>query len=163
GSRSRARTSSRARSLSSGRARSAAIRTCGPRWKRWRPTTSRSSTARSSRTWASSSRMRSGRSAWRSPDRPSRAPAPTGPRAPLENLPHRLAAALLRLTIFPFGAHAKPPSDALGALVAQALLDDREERLRLTRDIYVPAPDDPGLGRLEAALDKAVAAAPAFQ
>jgi acyl-CoA dehydrogenase len=81
----------------------------------------------------------------------------------LENLPDRLAAGLLRFAIFPFGAHQGPPSDALGAKVAHALLDDREERLRLTRDIYVPAPDDPGLGRLEAALDKAVAAAPAFQ
>jgi acyl-CoA dehydrogenase len=40
--------------------------------------------------------------------------------------------------------------------VARALLEDREERLRLTRDIYVPPPDEPGLGRLEAALDKVV-------
>jgi len=81
----------------------------------------------------------------------------------LENLPDKLAAGLLRFAIFPLGAHTRPPSDALGASVAHALLDDREERLRLTRDIYVPAPDDPGLGRLEAALDKVVAAAPAFQ
>jgi len=40
-------------------------------------------------------------------------------------------------------------------------LDDREERIRLTRDIYVPPPDDPGLGRLEVALDKVMAGAPA--
>jgi acyl-CoA dehydrogenase len=81
----------------------------------------------------------------------------------LENLPNRAAAWMLGLAIFPFGSHRKPPSDALGAQVARALLDDREERLRLTRDIYVPPPDDPGLGRLEAALDKVVAAAPAYQ
>ena len=34
-------------------------------------------------------------------------------------------------------------------------------RLRLTRDIYVPGPDKDGLGRLEAALDAVVVAAPA--
>ncbi len=81
----------------------------------------------------------------------------------LENLPDRFAAGLLHAAIFPFGAHAKPPSDALSAKVARALLDDREERLRLTRDIYVPAPDDTGLGRLETALDKVVAAAAPLQ
>jgi acyl-CoA dehydrogenase len=81
----------------------------------------------------------------------------------LLNLPSRPAAWMLHAAIFPLGARAKPPGDALGARVARALLDDREERLRLTRDIYVPPPDDPGLGRLEAALDKVVAAAPAIQ
>jgi len=49
----------------------------------------------------------------------------------------------------------------VGAAVARALLDGREERLRLTRDIYIPPPGDPGLGRLEVALGKVVAAAPA--
>ena len=81
----------------------------------------------------------------------------------LENLPNRAAAWMMGFAIFPLGSRRKPPSDALGARVARALLDGREERLRLTRDIYVPAPDDPGLGRLEAALDKVVAAAPALQ
>lgn len=79
----------------------------------------------------------------------------------LDNLPNRPAAWLLRALVFPLGPRLRPPSDALGAKVARALLDDREERLRLTRDIYVPGPGDPGLGRLEAALDKVVAAAPA--
>ncbi len=81
----------------------------------------------------------------------------------IENLPDRGTAALLGAVIFPLGPRAALPSDALGAKVARALLDDREERLRLTRDIYVPPPDDPGLGRLEAALDKVMAAAPATQ
>ena len=58
--------------------------------------------------------------------------------------------------MFPLGARYRPPSDALGAQVARALLEDREERLGLTRDIYVPPPHEPGLGRLEAALDKVV-------
>jgi acyl-CoA dehydrogenase len=38
------------------------------------------------------------------------------------------------------------------------VFEDREERRLLTRDIYVPPPDEPGLGRLEAALDKVVEA-----
>ena len=76
----------------------------------------------------------------------------------LDNLPNRLAALALRWVVFPLGARYRPPSDALGAHVARALLEDREERLLLTRDIYVPPPHEPGLGRLEAALDKVVEA-----
>ena len=74
----------------------------------------------------------------------------------LDNLPNRLAAWKLRQLIFPFGARRKPPSDALGARVARALLEDREGRRRLTRDIYIPPANEPGLGFMEAALDKAV-------
>jgi acyl-CoA dehydrogenase len=74
----------------------------------------------------------------------------------LDNLPNRLAARALRCVVFPLGARYRPPSDALGAQVARALLEDREERLRLTRDMYVPPPHEPGLGRLEAALDNVV-------
>src|SRR5439155_5973570 len=74
----------------------------------------------------------------------------------LDNLPTRLAARALRCVVFPLGARYRPPSDALGAQVARALLEDREERLRLTRDISVPPPHEPGFGRLEAALDKVV-------
>jgi acyl-CoA dehydrogenase len=76
----------------------------------------------------------------------------------LDNFPSRLAAWLLRAIVFPTGAHYRPPSDALGSQVARGLLEDREERLRLTRDIYVPPATEPGLGRLEAALDRAVEA-----
>jgi acyl-CoA dehydrogenase len=80
---------------------------------------------------------------------------PSGARAPI-----RLAAWLLRLTIFPLGAHFKPPSDALGARVARDILEDREARLNLTSDIFVPPANEVGLGALEAALDKAVRAIP---
>ena len=76
----------------------------------------------------------------------------------LDNLPNRLAARALRWTVFPLGARLRPPSDALGGQVARSLLEDRDERLRLTRDIYVPPPDEPGLGRLEAALDRVMEA-----
>jgi acyl-CoA dehydrogenase len=76
----------------------------------------------------------------------------------LQNLPVRWFARLLTVIVCPLGLHREPPSDVLGAEVARALLDDREERNALTSDIFVPGPDEPGLGRLEAALDKAVAA-----
>jgi acyl-CoA dehydrogenase len=74
----------------------------------------------------------------------------------LDNLPNRVVGRALRSVVFPLGARHRPPSDALGTQVARALLEDREERLRLTRDIYVPPPHEPGLGRLEAALDRVV-------
>jgi acyl-CoA dehydrogenase len=38
------------------------------------------------------------------------------------------------------------------------MLEDRAGRLHLTGDIYLPPADEPGLGRLEAALDQAVEA-----
>ena len=76
----------------------------------------------------------------------------------LDNLPNRPAAWLLRRLVFPLGARLRPPSDRLGGAVARGLLDDRHACLTLTRDIYVPPPDEPGLGRLDHALDHAVAA-----
>jgi acyl-CoA dehydrogenase len=78
----------------------------------------------------------------------------------LENLPLRPAAWLLSWTIFPLGARFRPPSDKLGARVARDILEDREARLNLTGDIFVPPPGEVGLGALEAALDKAVRAIP---
>jgi acyl-CoA dehydrogenase len=79
----------------------------------------------------------------------------------LENLPNRPAAWLLRRIAFPVGPRNRPPDDALGGEVATALLDDREGRSRLSRDVFIPPAEEPGLGALEAALDRVVAAAPA--
>ncbi len=76
----------------------------------------------------------------------------------LDNLPARPVAWLLRPLVFPLGVHWKGPSDALGTAVARALLDDPEARATLTRDIFRPPAEEPGLGRLEAALEKARAA-----
>ncbi|GAA0724930.1 acyl-CoA dehydrogenase [Dokdonella soli] len=78
----------------------------------------------------------------------------------LDNLPVRWAAVLLKLAIFPLGARFRPPSDRLGTEVARDILEDREARRTLTADVFVPPPDEPGLGALEAALDKAVRAIP---
>ena len=78
----------------------------------------------------------------------------------LENLPARPAAWLLRVLVFPLGARFRPPSDELGRRVARDILEDREARRTLTGDVFVPPPDEPGLGTLEAALDMAVDALP---
>ncbi len=78
----------------------------------------------------------------------------------LENLPLRPAAWLLRVLIFPLGARFRPPSDEIGRRVARDILEDREARRTLTCDVFVPPPDEPGLGTLEAALDMAVEALP---
>ncbi len=79
----------------------------------------------------------------------------------LDNLPNRPAAWSARALAFPRGVRNRAPDDRLGGAIARALLDGREGRLRLTRDVYVPEAGEPGLGRLEAALDRVVAAAPA--
>ena len=56
------------------------------------------------------------------------------------------------------GRWHRPPLDRIGASVASALLEDREARLHFTAGMYVLPPTEPGLGRLEAALDCVVAA-----
>ena len=76
----------------------------------------------------------------------------------LDNLPSRPAAWALQPLVFPLGRRLRPPGDRLGADVARALLEDRDVCRTLTRDIYVPPADEPGLGRLDAALDRALAA-----
>ncbi len=79
----------------------------------------------------------------------------------LDNFPNRIISRLLRMIIFPLGARLRPPSDALGAQIARGLLDGNEMRLGLTSEIYVPPLEEKGLGRLEAALQKTIAARPA--
>ncbi|MEO7064250.1 MAG: acyl-CoA dehydrogenase [Dokdonella sp.] len=81
-------------------------------------------------------------------------------RGVLDNLPARWIAVLLKLAIFPLGTRFRLPSDRLGAEVARDILEDREARRSLTADVFVPPAHEPGLGALEAALDKAVRAIP---
>ena len=78
----------------------------------------------------------------------------------IDNLPLRPVNWLVRWFIFPLGRRLRPPSDKLGQRVARAILEDREARLHITEDIFVPPAHELGLGRLEAALDKAVRALP---
>jgi acyl-CoA dehydrogenase len=81
-------------------------------------------------------------------------------RGVLDNLPNRLAAWALRPIVFPLGARIRPPSDRTSTAVARAMLDGGEARVALSRDIFVPGEDDPGLGRLERALKATVACEP---
>jgi len=76
----------------------------------------------------------------------------------LDNLPNRPAAWAVRLLVLPPWARVGPPDDRLGSAVARGLLEEGDTRVSLTGDIYVPPPDELGLGRLEAALKEAVAA-----
>jgi acyl-CoA dehydrogenase len=81
-------------------------------------------------------------------------------RGAIDDLPGRAVAGLLRLCVFPLGARVRPPSDRLTAAAARSILDGAATRLRLTRDMFVPGTRELGLGRLEYALDLAVAARP---
>lgn len=76
----------------------------------------------------------------------------------LRNLPARPVAGLLRALVFPIGRCEPGPDDARGSEVARTLLDDPDARDRLTAGIYRPPADELGLGRLEAALEKATTA-----
>jgi acyl-CoA dehydrogenase len=76
----------------------------------------------------------------------------------LDNLPLRPAAWLLRLLAFPLGRTLREPSDALIHRVARALLEGEGVREQLTRGIYVPAKTEMGLGQLEVAAERALAA-----
>lgn len=75
------------------------------------------------------------------------------------NLPNRPAAWLLRILSFPFGHPQGSVSDRQTDRVVEAVLEPEQDlRKRLTRDVYVPGPQFPGLGALEAAYDKALLA-----
>jgi len=66
----------------------------------------------------------------------------------------------MRPIVFPFGAYTRPPRDRLTAQVGRSILEGRSGRETLTRDIFIPSPGTPGLGTLEDALAKTVAARP---
>ncbi|MDE0890741.1 MAG: acyl-CoA dehydrogenase [Planctomycetota bacterium] len=76
----------------------------------------------------------------------------------LDNLPASMLGKVMKMKLFPFWSRVLPPSDRLGSKLAKALLDDGEARRHLSQGIHIPGPEDLGLGRLEAALDAAVAA-----
>jgi acyl-CoA dehydrogenase len=76
----------------------------------------------------------------------------------LRNLPSRPIAWLLSALAFPLGRRECGPGDALSARVAESMLGDARARDALTAGIFVPATDQAGLGRLEAAYAAAAAA-----
>ena len=80
--------------------------------------------------------------------------------AVLDNLPNRPIAWMLKQIAFPFGPRIKPLTDAQIDAVADVLLNDADARKAVTADIYSPEADQPGLGKLEAALLAVQAAKP---
>jgi acyl-CoA dehydrogenase len=78
----------------------------------------------------------------------------------LMNLPNRLAALKLRAVCFPLGRRYSPPKDTLNVTIAEGVLENGSAREWLTHAIFVPPRNEPGLGRLEDALEKVMAARP---
>ncbi len=76
----------------------------------------------------------------------------------LDNLPNRFVATCLRPIVFPLGSGLRQPSDRLGSSVSRSVLERMQARDYLTRDIFLPESSEDGLGRLEAALAKALPA-----
>ncbi|MCB9916047.1 MAG: acyl-CoA dehydrogenase [Planctomycetes bacterium] len=78
----------------------------------------------------------------------------------LDNLPARFVARVLRWKLFPPLWRFHGPSDRQRAKAARALLDGDPAREALTTGIFVPPATEPGLGALEDALTKVLAAQP---
>jgi len=76
----------------------------------------------------------------------------------LENFPGRVKAWLLRRLVFPLGRTLSRPSDELGRQVSSLLLAPSATRDRLTAGIYVPVNEADPVGRLDIALQSALAA-----
>jgi acyl-CoA dehydrogenase len=76
----------------------------------------------------------------------------------IRNFPNRPVAWILRFFIFPLGKRYKTPNDRLGHQVARLLLQPSPTRDRLTAGIYFPTDPREFIGRLEAALEKVIAA-----
>ena len=72
----------------------------------------------------------------------------------LNNLPNRMVGRVLRVAIFPFGRPHERPSDVLAGSLARAVMENDSLRDRLTADIYHPAADEEGLGRLDHGRDQ---------
>jgi acyl-CoA dehydrogenase len=77
-----------------------------------------------------------------------------------ENMPNRLVACLLRVSIFPWGRVFHAPADTLGSKVVGLLMTPGAARDRLTQGMCIPIdPDDP-VTALDAALLAVIAAEP---
>lgn len=77
-----------------------------------------------------------------------------------ENLPNRLVAWGLRVTVFPWGRVFDAPADTLGTQVVGLLMTPGAARDRLTQGMHIPSdPDDP-VSVIDAALLAVIAAEP---
>jgi acyl-CoA dehydrogenase len=78
----------------------------------------------------------------------------------ISNYPSRMVAWWLRRILFPLGRPYVVPSDRLGHEVAKLLIEPSATRDRLTAGMYVTKGEADIIGKLEAALEAAVAAEP---
>jgi acyl-CoA dehydrogenase len=79
-------------------------------------------------------------------------------RGAIDNFPVAPVRWLMRLAVFPLGAHYKPAPDWLGHKAVELVLVPGEVRDRLTRYIFVSSDPNDATGALELAFVKAVAA-----
>jgi acyl-CoA dehydrogenase len=78
--------------------------------------------------------------------------------AVLRNFPIPAIAPLLRFAVFPLGRHFSSANDKLSHKIAKMLLEPSEARERLTQWAYISHDPNDAVGRLEHALQKAIAA-----
>jgi len=79
----------------------------------------------------------------------------------LANLPNRFASRVTKILTFPFGSRYSPLTDNQIDAVAEAITTNIEARNAVTAEIFIPGPDDPGLGALEHVFTRTLAAGPA--
>ncbi|MDP6537969.1 MAG: acyl-CoA dehydrogenase [Planctomycetota bacterium] len=79
----------------------------------------------------------------------------------LDNLPNRPIAHVLRLQLFPIFSRHRGPSDRLESQLSRAMLSNAQAREMLSRELFMPDEDEPGLGALEKALHIVLAASDA--
>ena len=79
----------------------------------------------------------------------------------LANLPNRFASRVTKILTFPFGSRYSPLTDSQIDAVAEAITTNMEARNAVTAEIFIPGPDDPGLGALEHVFSRTLAAGPA--
>jgi acyl-CoA dehydrogenase len=79
----------------------------------------------------------------------------------LANLPNRFASRVTKILTFPFGTRYSPLTDSQIDAVAEAITTNIEARNAVTAEIFIPGPDDPGLGALEHVFSRTLAAGPA--
>lgn len=79
----------------------------------------------------------------------------------LSNFPHRLLGKILRYgVIFPRGRYLCPPSDRLGAKVAQLMTEPSSFRERMAKDLYLTSNKNNPAGNVLRVLEKAIAVEP---
>ncbi len=74
-----------------------------------------------------------------------------------ENFPSRILGILMRIVIFPLGKSFSAPRDHLGHEIAKLLLEHSATRERLTSNVFLLRHEDDPVGRLELAMQAAVA------